>query len=132
MYNIINIYLFRRLIMQETSLRKQFQDVRVTIRVNRDLKENAEALFEYLGLNMSNAINVFLRKAVDQKGIPFPINIAEQDIKELNANNITELFKTAVNQDIEKKVKKGLPVARYDKKKRKAYLENADGSRDYV
>ena len=54
----------------------QTQDVRVTIRVNRELKESAEALFEYLGLNMSNAVNIFLRKAVDQRGIPFPVNAA--------------------------------------------------------
>ena len=110
----------------------QSQDVRVTIRVNRALKEDAEALFEYLGLNMSNAINVFLRKAVDQKGIPFPINTGEQEIAGLGADNVTMLFKTAVNQGIEKKLEKGLPVARYDTQKRKAYLENADGSRDYV
>ena len=51
------------------------QYVRVTIRVNRELKDEAEALFEYLGLNMSSAINIFLRKAVDQRGIPFPINM---------------------------------------------------------
>ena len=43
----------------------QTQDVRVTIRVNRELKESAEALFEYLGLNMTNAVNIFLRKTVD-------------------------------------------------------------------
>ena len=59
----------------------QAQDVRVTIRVDRELKENAEALFDYLGLNMSNAVNIFLRKAVDQRGIPFPINAEEYNIK---------------------------------------------------
>jgi len=110
----------------------QSQDVRVTIRVNRTLKEDSEALFKYLGLNMSNAINVFLRKAVDQKGIPFPINTGEQDIAGLSANDVTKLFKTSVNQDIEKKLKNGLPVARYDTQTGKAYLENTDGSREYV
>jgi DNA-damage-inducible protein J len=58
----------------------QVQDVRVTIRVDRELKENAESLFAYLGLNMSNAINIFLRKAVDQRGIPFPVNTGTQGI----------------------------------------------------
>jgi addiction module RelB/DinJ family antitoxin len=110
----------------------QTQDVRVTIRVNRNKKKNAESLFNYLGLNMSNAVNMFLRKAVDQKGIPFPVNTGSQWIAGLNANDITGHFNNAVKQDIAKKKKKGLPVARYDTSSRRAYLENADGTREYV
>jgi DNA-damage-inducible protein J len=110
----------------------QAQDVRVTIRVNRKLKQNAEALFNYLGLNMSNAVNMFLRKAVDQKGIPFSINAGSQWAGEINTGEITKLFNDAVKQDIAKKRKKGLPVARYDTASKRAYLENANGSREYV
>ena len=109
----------------------QTQDIRVTIRVNRELKEDAEALFDYLGLNMSNAINIFLRKAVDQKGIPFPVNTANQGFGGLSAEEVTMAFNTAVSQDIAKKQKYGLPVARYDTESGQAYLENADGSREY-
>jgi len=110
----------------------QTQDVRVTIRVNRELKENAEVLFDYLGLNMTNAINIFLRKAVAQKGIPFSVSAGIQGIEGLGTEKITEAFIKAVNQDIEKKYNKDLPVARYDPKSKKAYLENVDGSREYV
>ena len=49
-------------------------DSRVTIRVEKDLKESAEDLFDRLGMNMSTAINVFLRKAVDEEAIPFSIS----------------------------------------------------------
>jgi len=110
----------------------QTQDVRVTIRVNRELKENADALFDYLGLNMSNAINIFLRKAVSQKGIPFPVNIGNQSTGGLDADEVTRVFNDAVNQDIAKKQKNGLPVARYDSESGQAYLENANGTREYV
>ncbi|MCL2068065.1 MAG: type II toxin-antitoxin system RelB/DinJ family antitoxin [Treponema sp.] len=55
------------------------EDIRVTIRVDRELKENAEALFNYLGLNMTSAINIFLRKSVEQKGIPFQVNTEKKD-----------------------------------------------------
>ena len=110
----------------------QAQDVRVTIRVNRELKENAETLFDYLGLNMSNAVNIFLRKAVDQKGIPFPVNTGSQGLVGLNSDEITNAFNAAVKQDIAKKQKKGLPIARYEIESGRAYLENADGSREYV
>jgi len=110
----------------------QTQDVRVTIRVNRELKESAEALFDYLGLNMSNAVNIFLRKAVDQRGIPFSVNTGDQRFAGLSADEVTRAFNNAVEQDIEKKQKKGLPVARYDTETGRAYLENADGTREYV
>jgi addiction module RelB/DinJ family antitoxin len=96
------------------------QDVRVTIRVNRQLKKNADALFNYLGLNMSNAVNMFLRKAVDQKGIPFPIKVDSQWAGGINTDDITSLFNDAVKKDIARKRKKGLPVARYDKKTRRS------------
>ena len=108
------------------------QDVRVTIRINRELKEEAEELFEYLGLNISNAINIFLRKAVDQKGIPFPVNTGNQEFAGLGINEVTKMFNNAVKHDIEKKLKNGIPVARYDKELGRAYLENANGLREYV
>jgi len=110
----------------------QTQVVRVTIRVNRELKESAEALFEYLGLNMSNAVNIFLRKAVDQRGIPFSVNIGNRGLGGVSADEVTKLFNDAVKQDIEQKQKKGIPVARYDAEIGRAYLENADGTREYV
>jgi DNA-damage-inducible protein J len=110
----------------------QAQDVRVTVRVNRELKENAETLFEYLGLNMSNAVNIFLRKAVDQRGIPFPINTGNQGFGGLSADDVSKAFNNAVKQTIAIKQKKGLPVAGYDIKTKRAYLENADGTREYV
>jgi DNA-damage-inducible protein J len=110
----------------------QAQDVRVTIRVDRKLKENAETLFDYLGLNMSNAVNIFLRKAVDQKGIPFPVNTIKDDFSGLNNDEVTRTFKKAVNQEITNKQKKRLPVARYDTKNQRAYLEHADNTREYV
>ena len=110
----------------------QAEDIRVTIRVNRELKESAEALFDYLGLNMSNAINIFLRKAVDQKGIPFPVNTSPQRFGGLSINEVTSTFKDAVKQDIENKQRMGLPIARYDPESKRAYLENTDGTREYV
>jgi len=110
----------------------QAQDVRVTIRVNRELKENAEVLFDYLGLNMSNAVNIFLRKAVDQRGIPFPVNAGDKGFGGLGFDEITGKFNNAVNKEIAKKQKKGLPVARYDSETGQAYLENPDGTREYV
>jgi DNA-damage-inducible protein J len=110
----------------------QTQDVRVTIRVNRELKKNAETLFDYLGLNMSNAVNIFLRKAVDQNGIPFSVNTSNQDFAGLSVNEVTKAFNDAVKQEIADSQSKGLPVALYDTKTGRAYLKNADGTLEYV
>ncbi len=47
------------------------------ININTDLetKQAAESLFEALGMNMTTAINVFLKKAIQYKGIPFDVCI---------------------------------------------------------
>jgi len=50
----------------------------------------------------------------------------------LSADEVTRAFNNAVNQDIAKKQEKGLPVARYDPEAGLAYLENADGTREYA
>ena len=45
----------------------------INIRVDSDLKQQAECLFNDLGLTMSSAITMFLRSAVNYDGIPFDI-----------------------------------------------------------
>lgn len=45
----------------------------VNIRVDTDLKQSAEALFDDLGLTMSAAITMFLKSAVNHDGIPFEV-----------------------------------------------------------
>lgn len=49
----------------------------INVRVDSDLKKNAEELFHDLGLTMSSAITLFLRSAVNSDGIPFEIRRAE-------------------------------------------------------
>jgi DNA-damage-inducible protein J len=51
------------------------ESVNLSIRINRNLKENAEALLGELGMNMTTALNIFLRQVVRQGGIPFPVQI---------------------------------------------------------
>ena len=69
----------------------------INIRIDDNLKEQAEILFEELGLNMSTAFNVFIRQSIRQGGIPFEITtqvdpffsesnmkILQQSLKEAN------------------------------------------------
>ncbi len=45
----------------------------VSFRIDADLKNEAEALFDSLGMNMTTAFNVFLRQSIREGGIPFEI-----------------------------------------------------------
>lgn len=55
----------------------------LNIRVDSNLKKEAENLFKKLGLNMSSAINVFLAQSVREQAIPFEIYV-EKPSKKLN------------------------------------------------
>lgn len=45
----------------------------INIKVPRSVKEEATTLFSNLGLNMSTAINMFLKKAIYERGLPFEV-----------------------------------------------------------
>ena len=47
----------------------------LNIRTDADVKANAEKIFEQLGLNMSTAVNIFLRQAIRQGGLPFEVKL---------------------------------------------------------
>jgi DNA-damage-inducible protein J len=45
----------------------------LNIRIDKDLKKQAETFFGELGLNMTTAINIFVRQSLRQGKIPFEI-----------------------------------------------------------
>lgn len=47
-------------------------------------------------------------------------------------DRMTESFSASVLRAVEEQKRKGLPVAKYDAKERRAYLEYPDGNRTYV
>ena len=47
----------------------------VCIRIDTELKAQAEALFSELGMNLTTAFNIFLHQAVRENGIPFAIKL---------------------------------------------------------
>jgi DNA-damage-inducible protein J len=56
------------------------------IRIDPDLKEQANAVFEELGLTLSTAVNVFLRAAVREGGMPFDMKLARTGDSAMEAN----------------------------------------------
>lgn len=55
----------------------------INVRVDSELKKAAEELFDDIGLNMSSAITLFLKNAVNYEGIPF-------EIRRLTPNAVTK------------------------------------------
>ena len=47
--------------------------VSTNIKIDPELKEQAQELFESLGMNLTTAVNIFLRQSVREQAIPFRI-----------------------------------------------------------
>ena len=47
----------------------------ISIRMDTELKAQADALFGELGMNISTAFNIFVRQAIREGGIPFKIKL---------------------------------------------------------
>ena len=47
----------------------------LNIRTDKAIKDQAEQIFNELGLNMTTAINMFLRSTIREHGIPFQLKL---------------------------------------------------------
>ncbi|MCL2189967.1 MAG: type II toxin-antitoxin system RelB/DinJ family antitoxin [Defluviitaleaceae bacterium] len=72
----------------------------VSIRVDEEIKKDAENLFAKLGLTLSAATNVFYRQAVRTQGIPFPLTMEERNPQKKALQSLKEAFQTAQNQSL--------------------------------
>lgn len=50
-------------------------DTNINIRTDKNIKAAAEKIFEELGLNMTSAVNIFLRQTIRENGIPFELKL---------------------------------------------------------
>ena len=69
----------------------------VFARVEPEIKEQAEQVLNLLGIPMSNAIGLFLRQVIMQRGIPFDMKLPDRKPVAIGAMNATEL-----NTELEK------------------------------
>lgn len=84
----------------------------VQFRIDDDLKVEATAIYEKLGIDLSTAVRMFLKRTVMENGIPFPMTLqkeynsayALQAIKELNAqaakNGVKDMSLDEINAEI--------------------------------
>ncbi len=65
-------------------------DTSMTIRMNREVKQQAQQIFTDLGMDMTTAINVFLRQAISHKGFPFEVTLQNPNAVTLAAMDAAE------------------------------------------
>ena len=49
----------------------------MSIRLDSEVKEQAQQVFNSLGIDMTTAINIFLRQAIQYQGLPFDVRLDE-------------------------------------------------------
>lgn len=62
-------------IMKTIMERKYMASTNLNIRMDKEIKEQADSIFSELGLNMTTAVNMFLRTTVRENGIPFDLKL---------------------------------------------------------
>lgn len=60
------------------------------VRIEPDVKEQAESILSALGIPASNAINMFYKQIILNRGLPFEVKIPAT-IKPVNAAELTEM-----------------------------------------
>ena len=59
----------------------------MNIRMDSEVKKQAEALFGEIGINMTTAINIFLKQSIREKGIPFELKLNQPNAQTVEAIN---------------------------------------------
>ncbi|MBE6813393.1 MAG: type II toxin-antitoxin system RelB/DinJ family antitoxin [Ruminococcaceae bacterium] len=71
----------------------------VFARVEPNIKQEAEEILEQLGIPMSNAVGMFLRQVVMQRGIPFEMKLPQ---------NVPLAYGNLTDEQFAQEVEKGL------------------------
>lgn len=72
----------------------------MSIRLDSEVKEQAQQVFNNLGMDMTTAINIFLRQAIQYQGLPFDVRLDDnrklpQVLTDLDQNrNMSQSFES--------------------------------------
>ncbi len=69
----------------------------IYVRLEPGLKEQAESILEQLGIPVSNAVNIFLKQVVMQRGLPFEVKLPTEHPVEMG-----KLTEEQMNIELEK------------------------------
>ena len=66
----------------------------VQVRIDEDLKAKATAVYDNLGMDLSSAVRIFLKRSVMVNGVPFDMTLPKQDYKAEKAVSAMEKLST--------------------------------------
>lgn len=84
----------------------------IQFRVDDELKKNATAIYDKLGIDLPTAVRMFLKRSVAVNGVPFSMilpqeNSSEKAVDIMNSlglsakeNNISDMTLSEINQEI--------------------------------
>ena len=58
-----------------------------SVRMDSDIKKKSEYVYGRLGINLTTAINVFLRQSIRAGGFPFDVRIKDENDYNINLNS---------------------------------------------
>ena len=105
-------------------------EARLNIRIDADLKSQAELVFQKLGLTMSSGVNIFLSKVVAEQGIPFPLTLQHTKATGERHNRFENAAKH-IHEETEEFARAGKPVAGYNEAEERPRLEYSDNLNEY-
>ena len=85
----------------------------LNIRIDKEIKEAAEKIYSSLGLNMTTAINMFLRASIRESGIPFDLKLNvpnDETIKAIEEGRMIAKDKKVISYDNMDDLRKTLEV----------------------
>jgi len=59
----------------------------INIQIDSEIKKQAEQVFSEFGINMTTAINIFLRQAIRENGLPFQLKLPSPNAVTIEAIN---------------------------------------------
>lgn len=77
----------------------------INVRIDEFAKKQAEMILGELGLNMSTAINMFVKQVIAQQGLPFAVRISDGFYNEDNIKHLTM---------VEKDFEKGVNISKHE------------------
>ena len=80
------------------------------VRIEPDVKEQAEKVFDGLGISMSNAVGLFLKQVVINQAIPFELTLAPAKIKSIDTMTDAEFNAELENGYADYLASKGRPA----------------------
>jgi len=105
---------------------------RVNFRANRTTKREAERVLRAFGLNLSDGLNMFLARLAAEHRIPFPLAMTREEVLSSQTVALADAATSSIQTEVSRRISEDAPIARYDRALGQAYIQYADGRREYI